>query len=146
MWKGGRRITMKVVFLAKQSPEPSFRDEIERAFEEAKVRRKREQLEDAKSHIRVWTSFITNDWEELKSILDDIVDFVNKLPNPATITEEDAAWLGDQAYRLIDRLDSWRNTFSDRCDEIFDILSNIAIYVLPPEEMPWPTEEEKKKS
>jgi hypothetical protein len=95
--------------------------------------------------LRVWTSFITNDWEELKSILDDIVDFVNKLPNPATITEEDAAWLGDQAYRLIDRLDSWRNTFSDRCDEIFDILSNIAIYVLPPEEMPWPTEERKEK-
>jgi hypothetical protein len=57
MWKGGRRITMKVVFLAKQSPEPSFRDEIERAFEEAKVRRKREQLEDAKSHIEGMDKF-----------------------------------------------------------------------------------------
>jgi hypothetical protein len=137
---------MKVIFLAKQSPGSSFKDAIERAFEEEKVRRKRKQLEDAKSHIEVWTSFITNDWEELKSILDDIVDFVNKLPDPATISEEDAAWLGDKAYRLIDRLDSWRNTFNDRCDEIFDILSNIAIYVLPPGEMPWPTEEEKKKS
>ncbi|MDT7877379.1 MAG: hypothetical protein RQ862_02330 [Candidatus Caldarchaeales archaeon] len=137
---------MKVVFLAKQSQRPSFEGDLDRAFEEEKIRRKREQLEDAKSHIEVWTSFITNDWEELKSILEDIVDFVNKLPDPATVTEEDAAWLGDQAYRLIDRLDSWRNTFNDRCDEIFDILSNIANYVLPPGEMPWPKEEEKKKS
>jgi len=132
--------------LAKQSQRPSFEGDLDRAFEEEKIRRKREQLEDAKSHIEVWTSFITNDWEELKSILEDIVDFVNKLPDPATVTEEDAAWLGDQAYRLIDRLDSWRNTFNDRCDEIFDILSNIANYVLPPGEMPWPKEEEKKKS
>lgn len=132
--------------MAKQSQRPSFEGDLDRAFEEEKIRRKREQLEDAKSHIEVWTSFITNDWEELKSILEDIVDFVNKLPDPATVTEEDAAWLGDQAYRLIDRLDSWRNTFNDRCDEIFDILSNIANYVLPPGEMPWPKEEEKKKS
>jgi hypothetical protein len=142
MWNGGRRITVKVVFLAKQSPEPSFRDEIERVFEEEKVRRKQEQLEDAKSHIKVWVSFITNDWKELNSILEDIVDFVSKLPDPATVTEEDAAWFGDQAYRLIDRLDSWRNTFNDRCDEISYILSDLANFVLPPGEMPWPKEEE----
>jgi hypothetical protein len=59
MWNEGRWITMKVVFLAKQSPEPSFKDEIEAAFKKERIERKRKQLEDAKSHIEVWTSFIT---------------------------------------------------------------------------------------
>lgn len=74
--------------------------------------------------------------------MEEIADFVNELPDPATVTEGDATWLGDQAYRLMDRLDSWRNTFNDSCDEISDILSDLANFVLPPGEMPWPKEEE----
>jgi hypothetical protein len=80
--------------------------------------------------------------KELNSILEDIVDFVNRLPDPATVTEEDATWLGDQAYKLVDRLDMWRDTFSERCDEISKILRNLANFVLPPKEMPWPEGEE----
>jgi predicted nuclease with TOPRIM domain len=135
---------MKVIFLAKQSQKPSFMERFDEYFEEEKIRRKREQLANSKSRIEVDASLIINDLEELKSLLKEVVDFVNNLPDPATVTEEDAKELGDEAYRLVDKLDIWRDTFSDRCDDISSILRNIALYLLPPEEMPWPEEEERR--
>jgi len=135
---------MKVTFLAKQSQKPPFVEEFDKYFEEEKVRRKREQLANSKSRIEVEASLIINDLEELKSLLKEIVDFVNNLPDPATVTDEDAKELGDEAYRLVDRLDNWQDTFNDRRDEISSILRDIALYLLPPEEMPWPEEEKKR--
>lgn len=135
---------MKVIFLAKQSQKPSFMERFDEYFEEEKIRRKREQLANSKSRIEIDASLIINDLEELKSLLKEIVDFVNNLPDPATVTDENAKELGDEAYRLVDKLDIWRDTFSDRCDDISSILRNIALYLLPPEEMPWPEEERKR--
>jgi hypothetical protein len=135
---------MKVIFLAKQSQKPSFMERFDEYFEEEKIRRKREQLANSKSRIEVDASLIINDLEELKSLLKEVVDFVNNLPDPATVTDENAKELGDEAYRLVDKLDIWRDTFSARCDDISSILRNIALYLLPPEEMPWPEEEEKR--
>jgi hypothetical protein len=135
---------MKVIFLAKQWQKPSFMERFDEYFEEEKIRRKREQLANSKSRIEVDASLIINDLEELKSLLKEIVDFVNNLPDPATVTDENAKELGDEAYRLVDKLDIWRDTFSDRCDDISSILRNIALYLLPPEEMPWPEEERKR--
>lgn len=135
---------MKVTFLAKQSQKPPFMEEFDEYFEEEKVRRKREQLANSKSRIEVEASLIINDLEELKSLLKEIVDFVNNLPDPATVTDEGAKELGDEAYRLVDRLDNWQDKFNDRRDEISSILRDIALYLLPPEEMPWPEEEKKR--
>ena len=135
---------MKVTFLAKQLQKPPFMEEFDEYFEEEKVRRKREQLANSKSRIEVEASLIINDLEELKSLLKEIVDFVNNLPDPATVTDEGAKELGDEAYRLVDRLDNWQDTFNDRRDEISSILRDIALYLLPPEEMPWPEEEKKR--
>jgi hypothetical protein len=135
---------MKVIFLAKQWQKPSFMERFDEYFEEEKIRRKREQLANSKSRIEIDASLIINDLEELKSLLKEIVDFVNNLPDPATVTDENAKELGDEAYRLVDKLDIWRDTFSDRCDDISSILRNIALYLLPPEEMPWPEEERKR--
>jgi len=135
---------MKVTFLAKQLQKPPFMEEFDEYFEEEKVRRKREQLANSKSRIEVEASLIINDLEELKSLLKEIVDFVNNLPDPATVTDEGAKELGDEAYRLVDRLDNWQDKFNDRRDEISSILRDIALYLLPPEEMPWPEEEKKR--
>lgn len=135
---------MKVTFLAKQLQKPPFMEEFDEYFEEEKVRRKREQLANSKSRIEVEASLIINDLEELKSLLKEIVDFVNNLPDPATVTDEDVKELGDEAYRLVDRLDNWQDKFNDRRDEISSILRDIALYLLPPEEMPWPEEEKKR--
>jgi hypothetical protein len=135
---------MKVIFLAKQWQKPSFMERFDEYFEEEKIRRKREQLANSKSRIEIDASLIINDLEELKSLLKEIVDFVNNLPDPATVTDENAKELGNEAYHLVDKLDIWRDTFSDRCDDISSILRNIALYLLPPEEMPWPKEERKR--
>jgi hypothetical protein len=135
---------MKVIFLAKQWQKPSFMGRFDEYFEEEKIRRKREQLANSKSRIEIDASLIINDLEELKSLLKEIVDFVNNLPDPATVTDENAKELGNEAYHLVDKLDIWRDTFSDRCDDISSILRNIALYLLPPEEMPWPKEERKR--
>jgi hypothetical protein len=135
---------MKVIFLAKQWQKPSFMERFDEYFEEEKIRRKREQLANSKSRIEIDASLIINDLEELKSLLKEIVDFVNNLPDPATVTDENAKELGNEAYHLVDKLDIWRDTFSDRCDDISSILRNIALYLLPPEEMPWPEEERKR--
>jgi hypothetical protein len=135
---------MKVIFLAKQSQKPPFMEGFDEYFEEEKIRRKREQLANSKSSVEVRASLIINDLDELKSLLKEIVDFVSNLPDPATVAEEDAKELGDEAYRLVDKLDNWRDTFNGRCDDISSILRNIALYLLPPEEMPWPEEERKR--
>jgi hypothetical protein len=134
---------MKIIF-GKQSQKPPFMEGFDEYFEEEKMRRKREQLANSKSRIGVKASFIINDLDELKSLLKEIVDFVSNLQDPATVTDEDAKELGDEAYRLVDKLDNWRATFNDRCDDISSILRDIALYLLPPEEMPWPEEEEKR--
>jgi predicted nuclease with TOPRIM domain len=134
---------MKIIF-GKQLQEPPFMEGFDEYFEEEKMRRKREQLANSKSRIGVKASFIINDLDELKSLLEEIVDFVSNLQDPATVTDEDAKELGDEAYRLVDKLDNWRATFNDRCDDISSILRDIALYLLPPEEMPWPEEEEKR--
>jgi len=108
-------------FLAKQSQKPPFMEGFDEYFEEEKMRRKREQLANSKSSIEVRESLIINDLDELKSLLKEIVDFFSNLPDPATVTDEGAKELGDEAYRLVDKLDNWRDTFNDRCDDISSI-------------------------